>query len=72
MISALKETGLSPAEAALQSAASSGGTPDANPLAALCAWMESCLPGEIPSEEESEVDLMIQLSGMVHSSTSGE
>ncbi len=35
--------------------------------------MESRLPGEILREEESEIDLMIQLSGMVHSSTgSGE
>jgi hypothetical protein len=70
MISVLKETRLSQAEAALQSA-ESGGTPDASPLDALCAWLESRLPGEIPAEEESEIDLMIQLSGMVSSSTGG-
>jgi hypothetical protein len=72
MITRAKGTSGGPAEAALQST-ESGGTPDASPLAALCVLMESRLPGEILSEEESEIDLMIQLSGMVHSSTgSGE
>jgi hypothetical protein len=72
MIARAKGTGLSPAEAALQSV-ESGGTPDASPLAALRELMESRLSGEILSEEESEIDLMIQLSGMVHGSTgSGE
>jgi len=68
MISVLKETRLSQAEAASQSS-ESGGTPEARHLDALCAWLESRLTGEIPAEEESEVDLMIQLSGMVNSST---
>ncbi|WP_143021674.1 hypothetical protein [Nitrosospira sp. Nsp18] len=72
MITGAKGTGLGPAAAALQSTESSG-TLDASPLAALRVLMESRLPGEIPSEGESEIDLMIQLSGMVHSSTeSGE
>ena len=72
MITGAKGTGLGPAAAALESTESSG-TPDASPLAALSVLMETRLPDEIPSEGESEIDLMIQLSGMVHSSTgSGE
>lgn len=72
MITRAKGTGLCPAAATLQSA-ESGDTPDASPLAALRELLESHLSGEIPGEEESEVDLMIQLSGMVHGSTgSGE
>lgn len=72
MIIGAKGTGLGPAAAALQSTESSG-TLDASPLDALRVLMESRLPGEILSEGESEIDLMIQLSGMVHSSTeSGE
>ena len=71
-ITRAKGTGLSPAEAALQSA-ESGDKPDASPLAALRVLMESRQHGKIPGEEESETDLMIQLSGMVHGSTgSGE
>lgn len=68
MITLAKGTSLGRAAAALQSTESSG-TPDASPLAALRVLMESRLPDEILSEEESEIDLMIQLSGMVHSST---
>ncbi|WP_025041699.1 hypothetical protein [Nitrosospira briensis] len=67
-ITRAKGTGLGSAEAALQSA-ESGDTPDTSPLAALRELLESHLSGDIPSEEESEIDLMIQLSGMVDSST---
>ena len=59
---------LDPAEAAVQSVESGGGL-DMSPLAALRLLMESRLPGEILNEEESEIDLMIQLSGMVQDGT---
>ncbi|MEO6431125.1 MAG: hypothetical protein ABIO50_05135 [Nitrosospira sp.] len=72
MFTRAKGTGLDPAAAALQSA-ESGDTLDVSPLAALRVLMESRQHGKIPGEEESETDLMIQLSGMVHGSTgSGE
>ncbi len=68
MIARAKGTGLGPATAAVQSA-ESGDTPDVSPLAARRVLMESRLPGQIPSEEENEIELMIQLSGMVRGST---
>jgi hypothetical protein len=42
---------------------------DLNNVDALCSLMKMYESGQILEEEESEVDLMIQLSGMVHSDT---
>ncbi len=40
---------------------------DLNNVDALCSRMKMYESSQILDEEESEVDLMIQLSGMVHS-----
>jgi hypothetical protein len=40
---------------------------DLNNVDALCSLMKMYESGQVLDEEESEVDLMIQLSGMVHS-----
>ena len=42
---------------------------DLNNVDALCSLMKIYESGQILEEEESEVDLMIQLSGMVRSDT---
>lgn len=68
MVTRAKGMGLGPAKAGSQPA-KSGGIPDASPLTALRELPESHLSGEIRSEDEKEIDLMIQLSGMVHGST---
>jgi hypothetical protein len=40
---------------------------DLNNVDALCSLMKMYESGQVLDQEESEVDLMIQLSGMVHS-----
>ena len=67
MIIRIKEAGMNPIEIALQPAESAN-TLDVNPVDALRALMEFYESGQIP-DEESEVDLMIQLSGMVYNDT---
>jgi hypothetical protein len=42
---------------------------DLNNVDALCSLMKMYESSQILDEDESEVDLMIQLSGMVHSDT---
>ena len=42
-------------------------TGDLNNVDALCSLMKMYESGQVLDEEESEVDLMIQLSGMVYS-----
>ena len=42
---------------------------DLNNVDALCSLMKMYESGQVLDEEESEVDLMIQLSGMVYSDT---
>jgi hypothetical protein len=61
------ETKLSGAD--LHTSRSSVPVDDLNHVDALCSPMKMYESGQIVEEEESEVDLMIQLSGMVHSDT---
>ncbi len=56
---------MNPVEVTLQSAESAD-TFDANHAGALRALMELYESGQVLDEEESEIDLMIQLSGMVY------
>jgi hypothetical protein len=43
---------------------------DLNNVPALCSLMKMYESGQVSDEDESEVDLMIQLSGMVYSTDS--
>ena len=47
-------------------------TPDVNHVEALRALMKFYESGEIGGEEENEVDLMIQLSGMTSNNTTSK
>lgn len=67
----IKNVETNPHEAALQSAESAS-TFDRNPVGVLRALMEFYESAPVPDEGESEVDLMIQLSGMVYNSMQNE
>ena len=62
---------MSPIEVTVQPTESAD-TFDANHIGALHALMELYESGETLDEEESEVDLMIQLSGMVYNDLRSE
>ncbi len=70
MIIRIKEAGMNPIEIALQPAESAN-TLDVSPVDALRTLMEFYESGQIV-DEESEVDLMIQLSGMVYNDIRSE
>lgn len=65
MIIRIKEAGMNPVEITLQPGEQAD-IFDANPVDALRSLMELYESGETLEEEESEVELMIQLSGMVY------
>jgi len=56
---------MNPVEAILQPAEPANSL-DVRPIGTLCALMEFYESGEVMDEGESEIDLMIQLSGMVY------
>jgi hypothetical protein len=62
------EAGTNLSEADVHTSYSSASV-DLNNVDALCSLMKMYESGQTLEEEESEVDLMIQLSGMVHSDT---
>jgi hypothetical protein len=65
MIICIRGAAMTPAEIITQSAESVG-TLDVSHVDTIRALMEFYESGQIQDEEESEVDLMIQLSGMVY------
>jgi hypothetical protein len=65
MIICIGEAAMIPAEIITQSTESAG-TLDVSHVDMIRALMEFYESGQIQDEEESEVDLMIQLSGMVY------
>jgi hypothetical protein len=67
----IKNVDTNPHEAALQSAEPAS-TFDRNPAGILRALTDFYESDPAPDETESEVDLMIQLSGMVHNSMQNE
>jgi hypothetical protein len=64
MIILIKEAGMKPVEVTLQPTESANPL-NVSPIDALRALMEFYESGAAADEEESEIDLMIQLSGMV-------
>ncbi|MDQ3185334.1 MAG: hypothetical protein M3Q16_02505 [Pseudomonadota bacterium] len=67
----VKKKGHDPVEVILQPTADAD-TPDVNYADALRALMEFYESGEGGGEEENEVDLMIQLSGMTYNGTQSD
>lgn len=61
-----------PAEVILQPIEKDADIPDVNHVDAFRALMKFYESGEVGDEEENEVDLMIQLSGMTCSSTQSD
>ncbi|WP_143002399.1 hypothetical protein [Nitrosospira sp. Nl5] len=67
----IKNVDTNPHDAVLQSAESTGSF-DLNPAGILRALTDFYESNPAPDEAESEVDLMIQLSGMVYNSMQNE
>ncbi len=67
----VKKSGNDPVEVILQPTEEAG-TPEVKHIDVLRAVMEYYESAEVGDEEENEVDLMIQLSGMTYNDTQSE